>query len=64
MIAPNVRTTLIDSRKGITYLILAYRPISRNEAIACIRNYLARVGRKKPRHGQQITIMTVIGHDA
>lgn len=61
---PSVRTSMTDPRAGITYHVIAYRTLTRAEIIGCIRAYLGQKRRFKPRRGQEITIVTIIGHDA
>ena len=60
---PDVRTSMTDPREGITYHVIAYRSLTRAEVIGCIRAYLNQKRRPKPKRGQDITIVTIIGHD-
>lgn len=61
---PDVRTTMTDTGADITYHVIAYRSLTRNEVLGCIRAYLNQKRRPKPKRGQEITIFTIIGHDA
>lgn len=60
---PDVRTSLTDPRARVTYHVIAYRSLTRSEVIGCIRAYLNQKRRPKPKRGQEITIVTIIGHD-
>lgn len=58
---PSVRNSLIDPNSGVTYHVMAYREITREELIFSVRTYLASKGRKKPKKGTEVTIVTIIG---
>lgn len=58
---PSVRTTLVDPAKKITYHVMAYRSLTRDELLMAVRMYLAQAGRKKPKAGSTVTIGTLIG---
>ena len=60
MEAPNIRSSIRDPERDITYHVLAYRKLAREETIAAVRYYLARA-KKKPKAGSTITIVTIIG---
>lgn len=56
---PNIRTTLADQENKVSYHVLSYRELTRQELIMAVRIYLSR--HKKPKRGTEITIQTVIG---
>jgi len=59
---PDVSTALDDPRAGVRWKILAYRTLSRAEAIACVRQFLlASRKRRRIKPGTEITIVTTIG---
>lgn len=61
---PSVRTTVRDPRKGITYHVIAYRKLTRVEALAVVRHHQASpLGRKKHKAGDVVELHTIIGHD-
>lgn len=54
---------MIDEEHNMTYHVMAYRTLSREEVIGAIRAYhLQRKGRRKtPERNKIITIVTVLG---
>lgn len=60
---PTVRTTMKDEMTGVTWCVLAYRAVSQGEMVAAIRHHLARRNARKPKRGQTIMIITIIGYD-
>jgi len=58
---PNVRSTLFDPNTDVTYHVLAYRSLTRQELLQSVSAYLAQNKRKKPKPKATITIITVIG---
>jgi hypothetical protein len=60
---PNVRSTLNDPNTGVTYHVMAYRPLTRGELIQSVRAYLSQKKVKKSKLGAVITILTIIGYD-
>ena len=62
--APDVRNTVRDEEHNVTYHIMAYRTLSKEEMILTVRQYLAqpRLRRRKTRERHKvITILTVHG---
>jgi hypothetical protein len=57
---PNIRNTIKDERSRITYVVLAYRQLTREEVVDAVRYYQSRQ-KKKPKPGTEITIITTIG---
>lgn len=58
---PNVRNSLHDRNSEVTYHVMAFRQISRQELLFAVRAYLGSKGKKKPMKGEEITIITLIG---
>lgn len=52
-----------DEMTGVTWCVLAYRAVSQGEMVAAIRHHLARRNARKPKRGQTIMIITIIGYD-
>lgn len=65
--APNVRNTIRDEEYNVTYHIMAYRQLSREEMIVTVRDYLSqpRIRRRKTRErNKTIVIVTIHGATA
>lgn len=60
---PRVSNVIRDEEKDITYDVVAYRKLSREEIVFGIRNYLAQKKSKKPKRGTKVTIVTIIGYN-
>jgi hypothetical protein len=61
MQAHNVKNSLVDEEAGVTYHVMAYRALRREELLRCVRIYLRnRRSKKKLKPGTEITIVTVI----
>ncbi len=61
---PNVRSTLIDSESNVTYHVMAYRSLTREEMVLSVRQYWAQKKRsRKIKPGTEITIISIIGHN-
>lgn len=61
---PKVRSTLIDSGSNVTYHVLAYRPLTREEMVLSVRHYWAQKKKvRKIKPGTEITIISIIGHN-
>jgi hypothetical protein len=61
---PNVRNTAVDEESNVTYHIMAFRQMSREEVVGTIRQYLSQPSlrkRKKPERNKVITITTSYG---
>ena len=58
---PNVRTTIEDQNLKITFHVMAYRTLSRDEMILAVRHCMSQKKRKRPKPGQEITIISTIG---
>jgi hypothetical protein len=60
---PGVENLAVDEQKGVRYRVMAYRRLGEDEVVMCIRMYLGQKRRKKPKRGDEITIVTILGHD-
>lgn len=60
---PNIKTTITDEKNNITYTIFGYRKLTEQEANLAVRRYLSDKKTKKPKQGQTVEIMTIIGFD-
>ena len=59
---PNVENIIVDPEKNITYRIMAYRTLAREEKVAAVRVFLANLPKtKRPKKNQDITFVTTIG---
>lgn len=58
---PDVRSTIVDRERDITYHIMAYRPLTREEMALSLRQYWAQKGSLKVERGSTVTIVSVIG---
>ena len=61
---PNVRNTVADEENNVTYHIMAFRQMSREEMVGTVRQYLSQPGmtrRKNPEKNKIITITTSYG---
>jgi hypothetical protein len=60
---PDVVNILKQPKGGVTYRILAYRPLNKAEMIQAVEEYYRRPGMKgkKPAEGATVTIMTSYG---
>lgn len=56
---PNIKTTVLDAEKKITYHVAAYRKLSDHEALNAVRFFLS-TQKKKPKSGSTVTIITSI----
>ncbi len=64
MQGPDVRSTLRDDANNMTYHVVAYRALSREELLRCVRHYYAQLSvrrRKSPLRNKVIEIHTIIG---
>lgn len=62
MQAPNIKNTLIDPERNITYHVMAYRKLSERELLQAVRYSVSQL-KRKPKKGSVNTIITVIGFD-
>jgi predicted membrane chloride channel (bestrophin family) len=58
---PNVRNTIRDEARNLTFHILAYRTLRPAEMILMVRQWAAQQRRRKMLKNQQITILTTFG---
>ena len=63
MTEPNVCSTVKDAKNNVTYRIMAYRKLSKEEMLDCVSSYLSQRRRKKREKNVVITIITVFGCD-
>ena len=60
--SPHVVNILVDPEKDITYRIMAYRELSREEKVLALRAFKAGTPKSKwPKPGTTGTILTTIG---
>lgn len=57
---PNIPHAIKDPNNQVLYVVMAYREISREEAVQAIRAFNAQSGRL-PKKGSRITIITTLG---
>jgi hypothetical protein len=60
---PNIISTLVDQQKKITYEIVAYRKLTKEELILAVRHFYAQKKKPKVKPGQKITIISIIGYN-
>lgn len=61
---PKIKTVLKDEQNDITYEVLAYRRLSRDELVLSVRAALSSMKKsKRPKRGQKLQIVSVIGAD-
>lgn len=58
---PNVLSTIRDPRKNITYQVVAYRSLSREEMVMSVRQFLSQKGKPKVKPGSTVKIISIIG---
>lgn len=62
---PNVWSEIRDAEKGITYQVLAYRALSREELVQAVQFHHASIRLKpklKPKRGDTVRIETIMGY--
>jgi hypothetical protein len=57
---PTVQATIKDPTAGVTYRVLAYRRVTRNEVLRAIAAYTAQK-KRKPKKGSVVDIVTTYG---
>lgn len=57
---PNIPHPIRDAERDVTYVVMAYRALSRAEVVQMVRLHQAS-SRKKAKKGSRITIITTIG---
>ena len=62
MIMPNIVSTIVDPGKNITYQVVAYRKLSRNELVMSVRHYWSQRKKPKVKPGGTVKIISIIGH--
>jgi hypothetical protein len=60
---PSVSNPIRDEKNGITYNVVAYRKLSREEIVLAIKHYRASKKTKKSKKGTTVTIVTIIGYN-
>lgn len=58
---PKVRNIVNDKGNGIAYHVMAYRNLTRDEMLHAVAGFLRQ--HKRPKRGNVIKIITIIGHD-
>ena len=56
---PNIPTVVRDQEKNITYIVLAWRPLTPAEAKFAVQNHL-RICKRKPKPNETRTITTIL----
>ena len=60
---PDIVNILKDPEKDVTYKIVAYRKLSRDEMVQAVRFYHSQKKKKRPKKGDTIEIITIFGHN-
>ena len=58
---PNVENVLSDPSNKVTYRVLAYRALSRQELLQAVALHIRQARGKKPKPGSTITIVSIAG---
>lgn len=58
---PSVLNALVDKEKNITYEVVAYRKLTREELILAVRHFYSQKKKPKVKPGQKIRIISIIG---
>ena len=58
---PNIKNTIKDDKKDVTYHIMAYRILSKDEMVEAVKMVLSQKAAKTVKKGQVVTIITIIG---
>lgn len=61
---PNVKSTIRDERNNVTYHVVAYRNLTREELVSSVRLFHSQPKlrrRKTPLRNQIVTIVSVLG---
>lgn len=58
---PNVISKIVDQEKNITYEVVAYRQLNREELILSVRHFWAQKKKPKVKPGSTVQIISVIG---
>ena len=61
---PNVKNTLVDSGSNVTYHVMAYRPLTKEEMLLSVHQYWSQTKKRKLKAGTVITIVSIIGHNS
>lgn len=56
---PNIPHPIRDAERNITYVVMAYRALSKGEVVTAVRMHLA--GAKRPKKNSKVVIFTVMG---
>lgn len=59
---PNTRNVIKDAERKVTYVVMAYRQLSREEIVIAVRHHLSQ-RRGQPKKGSTIIIMTTFGYN-
>ena len=60
MLAPNVANSILDQKRGITFVVMAYRKMTEDELNHAVVYFYAHT-KKKPKKGSRVTIISTIG---
>lgn len=59
---PGVRNVIRDAERKVTFVVMAYRQLTREEMVFAVRAYLSQ-RRGKPKKGSTVVIVTLFGHE-
>lgn len=60
MEGPHIPHPIRDAERNVTYVVMAYRELTRTEVVQMVRMHQART-KKKPAKNSTVTILTVLG---
>lgn len=59
---PTIESPMRDAEADITYVVVAYRPLTRGECVHAIRTYNSQ-NKRKLKRGSVVRIITTFGFD-
>mgnify|MGYP000957780634 CR=1 FL=1 len=59
---PSVENTIKDAERGVTYVVMAYRTLTRAEVLSAVGSFLGQK-KRKPKRGSVVRIITILGFD-
>ena len=60
---PEVRTEIRDEARKVTFVLLAYRAVTRAEALFAITRFMQKKPKPKVKTGSTVTIITTFGFE-
>ncbi|MGV0961787.1 MAG: hypothetical protein ACOYB1_18335 [Limnohabitans sp.] len=58
---PNIENRLIDPERNITYIIIAYKRLTKEDMKSVVSEYFSRKGTIKPQHGRTYRLNCLLG---